>query len=228
MPLLFALQSTSPPTIDFAKAWDKAASAIEQSYYVRDLRKGDLVVSVDGRPFFPIESLKPDVGHSAVFVISRNGLALSKTVEVRQMPALGMFLEGMRRSAKTINLGRKKIGYLHLWTQASDDFKNELASEMYQKFRDTDAFILDLRDGFGGRPEGYGDPFFRPEVKLDWKFSGTTLHELYGYGKPLVVLINGGSRSAKEVLSFVFKKSGRATLIGANTAGNVLGTAARR
>ena len=37
-------------------------------------------------------------------------------------------------------------------------------------------------------------------------------------------MINGGSRSAKEVLSYVFKKSGRGTLVGQTTAGNVLGT----
>jgi carboxyl-terminal processing protease len=48
--------------------------------------------------------------------------------------------------------------------------------------------------------------------------------QLFGYGRPLVVLINGGSRSAKEVLSYIFKKSGRATLVGQKTAGNVLGT----
>ena len=82
--------------------------------------------------------------------------------------------------------------------------------------------ILDLRDGFGGRPEGYGDPFFRPDVKLDWKFPSSTTHELFGYQRPLVVIINGGSRSAKEVLSFIFKASHRAVLVGSNTAGNVL------
>jgi carboxyl-terminal processing protease len=38
------------------------------------------------------------------------------------------------------------------------------------------------------------------------------------------VLINGGSRSAKEILSFILKSSHRATLIGTTTAGNVLGT----
>jgi len=54
------------------------------------------------------------------------------------------------------------------------------------------------------------------------------MHQMLGYQKPLVLLINEGSRSAKEVLSYVFKKSRRATLIGSNTAGNVLGTSPMR
>jgi carboxyl-terminal processing protease len=86
--------------------------------------------------------------------------------------------------------------------------------------------ILDIRDGFGGRPEGYGDPFFRPEANLDWVYGagGANMKELFGYGRPLVVLINGGSRSAKEVFSAIIKKSKRAKLVGQTTAGNVLGT----
>lgn len=193
-----------------------------------DLRKGDLVQSIDGHPFSPIESLKPDVGKAAELQVKRGGQLLNKRVGVGSMNALGMFLTATKASARVIDEGGKKVGYMHLWTQATDDFKNEVANEVYGKLSHTDAFILDLRDGFGGRPEGYGDPFFRPEVKLDWIYLKSAMHELYGYGRPLVVLINGGSRSAKEVLSFIFKKSGRATLIGSNTAGNVLGTVPRR
>jgi carboxyl-terminal processing protease len=95
---------------------------------------------------------------------------------------------------------------------------------VYGPLRETDACILDLRDGFGGRPEGFADPFFRPEAKLEWKSPQLSYTELFGYQKPLVVLINGGSRSAKEVLSHILKTSKRATLIGSTTAGNVLGT----
>ena len=133
-------------------------------------------------------------------------------------------LDATIASEHIITSGKHKIGYVHLWTQANEKFATTLASLVYNQLQNTDAMILDLRDGFGGRPEGYGDPFFRPQVELDWKSTQTTQHELFGYQRPLVVLIYGGSRSAKEVLSFIFKKSKRATLIGSNTAGNVLGT----
>jgi carboxyl-terminal processing protease len=73
--------------------------------------------------------------------------------------------------------------------------------------KNTDALILDLRDGFGGRPYGFAEPFLRRSER-----------------RPLAVLINGGTRSAKEVLAHEFKKKGRGTLIGSTTAGHVLGT----
>ena len=120
----------------------------------------------------------------------------------------------------------KKIAYYHLWTMASAKFKDALEGFVYGKARDTDAFVLDIRDGFGGRPEGYGDPFFRPEADLEWTFGGanTGMKQLFGYGRPLIVIINPGSRSAKEVFSYIIKKSGRGVLVGDHTAGDVLGT----
>ena len=51
-----------------------------------------------------------------------------------------------------------------------------------------------------------------------------TQQELFGYQKPLVVIINKGSRSAKEVFAYIMKKSHRAILVGEKTGGNVLGT----
>ena len=54
------------------------------------------------------------------------------------------------------------------------------------------------------------------------------MKQLFGYGKPMVLVTNGGSRSAKEVFSFLMKKSKRATLVGSTTAGHVLGTTPAR
>jgi carboxyl-terminal processing protease len=42
------------------------------------------------------------------------------------------------------------------------------------------------------------------------------------YSKPLVVLINRGTRSGKEALAYSLQRSGRATLIGERTAGAFL------
>lgn len=189
------------------------------------LRKGDIVSKVNDKPFTPIDSLKPLIGNSGDLTVLRAGQTIHAKVSVSSDRATEMFLEASRESSRVIDDNGRKIGYFHLWTQASMSFRDALASAVYGKLRDTDAFILDIRDGFGGRPEGYGDPFFRPDVWLDWKDSPKSgYRELFGYGRPMVLLINGGSRSAKEVLSYVFKKSHRATLVGQTTAGNVLGT----
>lgn len=193
------------------------------------IRKGDVVQTVDGQPFSPVDSLKPRVGSEVVLQILRNHQVLSFKVKVQQEPCMEMFLNATKASSRIIDDNGRKIGYFHLWTQGNDSFKNALSSAVYGKLRDTDGFILDLRDGFGGRPEGYGDPFFRPEFWVDWNSGPKSgYRQLFGYQRPLVVLINSGSRSAKEMLSYAFKASHRATLVGRTTAGNVLGTYPQR
>lgn len=189
-----------------------------------DVRKGDLILRVNGQAFSPVDSLATLAGSTAQVVLKRGQETLTKSIEVKRQPALEMFLQGSSDSSRIVPSGSKKYGYFHLWTQASTKFRDELANAVYGRLKDTDAFILDLRDGFGGRPEGYADPFFRPEVTLEWGQGTAVSRQLFGYQRPLVVLINRGSRSAKEVLSYILKKSKRAVLIGTNTAGDVLGT----
>lgn len=194
-----------------------------------DMRKGDRMVSVNGKPFSPIEAFKESVGKKVKVVVRRAGKDLEKEVEVVSQRANAMFLEATRNSARIIELGGKKLAYVHLWTMSSEPMKDALAGLVYGRFKDTDGFILDIRDGFGGRPEGYGDPFFRPEATIEWKLGeNASMKQLFGYGRPLVVVINEGSRSAKEVFSYIMKKSGRATLVGSTTAGHVLGTTPQR
>ncbi len=188
------------------------------------LLAGDVVETVDGQPFSPIDSLKPLIGKDAKFVVRRGTEVREVTMPVKETEGMAMFLEATRNSSRIIEHQGKKYGYFHLWTMAKEEFKNALSSFVYGRAMQTDGFILDIRDGFGGRPEGYADPFFRPEVKLEWTINGNGVVQQFGYQKPLVLIINNGSRSAKEVLAFILKKSKRAILVGEPTGGNVLGT----
>lgn len=189
------------------------------------LMKGDVILSADGERFTPIDSIAAKVGKTVKLRVRRGSREFDANVEVSKSTGSDIFLEATRQSVKVIEHGGKKIGYIHLWTMLpSQAGRDVLHNAVYGKLRDTDAMILDIRDGFGGRPEGYGDPFFRPEVNLNWKMGDFDLRQLFGYGRPLVILINGGSRSAKEVFSYIMKKSKRAVLMGSTTAGHVLGT----
>ncbi|MHB8635235.1 MAG: S41 family peptidase [Fimbriimonadaceae bacterium] len=188
------------------------------------LRAGDRIVAADDASFGPIVSFAGKEGKPVQLTVERNTEKFTRMVTPDTEPMMDMFLAATRNSARLIQAKGKNFGYVHLWTQANDDFRRALASLVSGRFADTDAFILDLRDGFGGRPEGYADPFFRPGSKIRWDFVTSASTEHFGYDKPLVVLINGGSRSAKEILSYILKSSHRATLIGTRTAGNVLGT----
>lgn len=191
------------------------------------LRAGDLVLDADGSPFAPILSFVGKEGMAVKLDVKRKDERIAVTVKPEDERPLEAFLRATRDSARLIRAGNKSIGYVHLWTQANDDFRSTLAGLVTGRFADTDGFILDLRDGFGGRPEGFADPFFRPAFDIKWDYVGMQQTEHFGYSKPLVVLINGGSRSAKEMLSYILKNSHRATLVGTRTAGNVLGTGPR-
>lgn len=179
------------------------------------LEKGDLMLSVDGQPFSPVFAFQPDVGRTASIRFRRGGEDKEATVSVSSEDVLSMFLDGTRRSERAISLpDGRKFGYIHPWTLLNNDFRREVWSTVESKLGATDGFILDLRDGFGGRPDGFDSPFF-PASGSD---------STGGYTKPLVVLINSGSRSAREVLSYELRQRKRATLIGRKTAGFVLGT----
>ena len=66
------------------------------------------------------------------------------------------------------------------------------------------AFVLDLRGGLGG-----ADPSFLEVFRN-------------GYSGPLVVLIDGSTRSGKEWIAANLKLNRRATLVGSRTAGAFL------
>ena len=170
------------------------------------LRVGDLVERVDARPFTPVASLAASVGSDVTLHFRRAGKDSQASVKVGRAPAMRMFLDATLASRRTIERKGKRFGYIHLWTQGNDGFQKAL-TDAVAAARETDGFILDLRGGFGGYPYGYDAPFAKG-----------------AYEKPLVVIVDHGSRSAKEVLSYNLQKSGRATIVGERTAGAVLGT----
>lgn len=185
------------------------------------LRKGDRITMANNKPFAPVRSFE---GSSSVtLTLKRGSETLTKTVVPTKTPGINMFLQASQKSFRIIERDGKKIAYFHLWMMINDSFRTELNSAI-SKSIDTDAFILDIRDGFGGRPERFLDLFYIPGNRIDWNFGEMTTTQVMGYSKPLVMLVNEGSRSAKEVAAHVVKSSGRGTLVGKNTAGHVLGT----
>jgi carboxyl-terminal processing protease len=189
------------------------------------IQGGDVVVSADGTPFLSAASLRGKDGRKVNLVI-RRGDAPAYVVSVVPVKknALRAFLDATRESATVLNIGGRRIGYVHLWTMANDVFRNALDALILGKLHNTDGLILDLRDGYGGNPFGFSDVFLRPD--LSWEMQGNDGHRSIsytGYDRPMVVLINGGTRSAKEFLTYQFKAAHRATLIGTRTAGAFLG-----
>jgi len=193
------------------------------------LRDGDVIISAKGNPFQPIASFADSIGKKVQLSVKRplsNGttIDLNLSVTPSDSQCLDQFLEATRNSEKVIKYDGKNFGYIHVWTLTRPDFISTSNAAVLGKLYNTDGIIYDLRGGYGGRPEGYSDVFYKPEENIQWRSPSFSYVEHFGYTKPLVVLTDHLSRSAKEMLSEIFKNSKRATLIGQTTAGNVLGT----
>ena len=190
------------------------------------LLAGDRLLTADAKPFRSAGPFRGKENTSVQIKFRRNGEDKDRMVSIVPVKenVVRSYLEATRASARIIEVGNRRIGYVHLWTMANDEFKNLLDNLMLTKLHDTDGLILDLRDGYGGHPFGYMDVFSRPDVDWETQYSNrpkTVQHT--GYGKPIVALINEGTRSAKEFLSYQLKSSHRATLVGTQTAGAFLG-----
>jgi carboxyl-terminal processing protease len=89
-----------------------------------------------------------------------------------------------------------------------------------------DGLVLDLRDGYGACDLSDLDPFYRPKAAYPdlnaVNAAGIETKNRMIFDKPLVALINRGSRSGKELLAFGLKRSKRALLVGENSAGFLL------
>ncbi len=188
------------------------------------LKSGDVLLQVNDKPFQTAGSFRGFAKKPMTLIYRRNGEQQKTTITpIKENPLLS-FYKATERSIKTLTLDGKKIGYIHLWTMARDDFRALLEKAALDTLYNTEGLILDLRDGYGGRPQGYADPFFLPDVVMEQQPRGFVPREVKtGYGKPMVVLINKGTRSAKEFFAYEFKKTKRADLIGTTTAGAFLG-----
>jgi len=187
---------------------------------------GDRLVMADGAPFRSAGSFRGKESRPVEVQYKRANEQSLRSVAITpvRQNILRAFLDATESSARVLIVGGKRIGYIHLWTMANDSFRQALENLVVRRLHDTDGLILDLRDGFGGMPWNYADVFFRPDVTWEQKSRGSGLiTRNSGYNKPVVALINHGTRSAKEFFSYELKITRRATLVGTKTAGAFLG-----
>lgn len=190
------------------------------------IRIGDQIISVNGSPYIGQLSFKGTHGKAATVKLKRAGGEQSVTVKPVLRNDYAAYIEAIGKSVRTHKTSDgKKIGYVHVWCGGSDK-THDAIEEALDKLQHTDALIFDLRDGYGGNFFDDLDYFYRnpdgyPPFSTTFR-SGKRVTSNMVYSKPIVCLINGGSRSGKELLAYSLKKTKRATLVGENTAGAVL------
>jgi carboxyl-terminal processing protease len=195
---------------------------------------GDWIVEVNGRPFHPIRSFENEHGHEIEVTVQRSPSASSRhklkvtpiDTKERQM----FENDSLKHSKKPIDHKGHRFSYIRLWWLLG--WKMRGVFEAGIRYHDTEGIIIDIRDGFGGSPAyEYIHPFLKgglETITQEHIGRGRMGRSTVSYNRPVIVLINGGSRSGKELLAYYFKQTKRGLLIGERTAGYVCGGSYKR
>ncbi|NER79269.1 MAG: S41 family peptidase [Leptolyngbya sp. SIO1D8] len=193
------------------------------------LRSKDVIIKIDGESTEgmdlndAVSRIRGTVGSEVTLTISRDEETIDFTLTRARIE-----IHPVRYSVKESSEG--SIGYIRL-TQ----FSNNASGEMREAIEDLEAqevsgYILDLRSNPGGLL------YSSIEIARMWLDNGTIVSTVNRRGvvdeeaannraltdKPLVVLVDGGSASASEILSGALQDNDRAELVGTQTFGKGL------
>jgi carboxyl-terminal processing protease len=188
----------------------------------------DGIISADNEPFQPVASFRAKVGKQVVLTLRRADETMQVAVTPANIEPNRMFLDGMEASARVIEANRQRIGYVHVWSYAGSAYQQALERLLVEgALKDADALIWDLRDGWGGAIPDYLDLFnARAPTMQVINRNGASEFQNVKWRKPVAMLVNGGTRSGKEVLAYGFKKYHLGEVIGTRTEGAVLAATA--
>ena len=195
---------------------------------------GDRLVKVNGQPFHPIRSFQNKASQEAKLTIQR-GLSESTCRLIKVTPLdkkeRELFDIDTQARMKIIEHKGHRFSYIRLWWLGGRTMQRAL--DWGIDADKVEGIIIDIRDGFGAGPAvEYIEPFLKnSSVIVTHKEIGRTktsrstvkFEKIGNFEKPVIIIINGGTRSAKEILAYYFKKTKRGVLIGERTAGFVSG-----
>lgn len=205
-------------------------SPIEQTpAYEAGLLSGDVITSIDGQSTEGMELsdavslIRGPVNSQVQITVKRNDRPLEF-----ELTRARIEIHPVRYSVETGPEG--SVGYIRL-TQFSANAAAEMREAIQSlEERDVTGYVLDLRSNPGGLL------FSSIDIAEMWIEEGTIVstvdrdsvsdeevaHNQALTDRPLVVLVDGGSASASEILSGALQDNNRATLVGTQTFGKGL------
>ncbi len=190
------------------------------------LRRGQRIVSANGKPFHPIRSFEGTLGQAVTLAVQNSQSAddvIDIIVKPIEIDPQKLMMDALEASMKVIPVGEHKIAYAHFWSYAGERFHDRLKQEISDgTFKDANALIIDIRDGWGGANPEYLNLFnTRVPTMTSFDRDGRTTTFDTQWRKPVALLINGGTRSGKEIIAHGFKQFKLGPVVGSRTAGAV-------
>jgi carboxyl-terminal processing protease len=194
------------------------------------LKTGDEIVAADGAEFEPVKSFAGKAGQTVTLTIRRTAAGPTETLAVtpERIKPDDAYLAAIKESARIIPTEGRRIGYIRMWSYAGREYQHALEEAITSgPLKDADVLIWDLRGGWGGAQPSYLDLFDpRGPAMTVTRRSGKVDIVNARWRRPAVLLIDGGTRSGKEILAYGFKKYGFGPLVGTMTKGDVLAATA--
>jgi carboxyl-terminal processing protease len=193
------------------------------------LKAGDHIVEIDGKATHhmaeaeAVSLIRGQQGTRVTLTIKRTGASATQKVPIVR--------DNIITKAVKVEEMEGNIGYIRLSTFMSNEAGVEVKQAL-ERFKKKDGIILDLRGNPGGllpNAVDIGSMFIpsgpivqlvdRNGVKQSLKANGRPVVDA---DQPVVVLVDGGSASASEILAGALQDNKRATLIGTKTFGKGL------
>jgi carboxyl-terminal processing protease len=189
------------------------------------VKRGDQLIMADGEPFHSVRSLRDKAGKTVALEIRSRRGSPSRTVSIapRTIDPKKEWREAQVGGTRIREHQGRRIGYVPVWACAGVEVRELLLEAFAEPLAKADALVLDLRGGWGGCNPDHAalfDPAVPDLTRIDRE--GRKAVYSSAWRKPLVVLIDGGSRSGKEVVARALQRHRRAVLVGERTAGAVL------
>jgi carboxyl-terminal processing protease len=194
------------------------------------VKSGDFIVQIDGKPIMgmtladAVEKMRGKVGAPVKLTIRRQGAA--EPIEMKIVRDI-IKIQSVRSRVEGGN-----IGYLRITTfnqNTFDALKDAIAKIQKESGNKLMGYVIDLRNNPGGLLDqaiSVSDAFLdkgeivstrgrnTDDIKRDYATPGDLTK-----GLPLVILINGGSASAAEIVSGALQDHRRAILMGTRSFG---------
>lgn len=189
----------------------------------------DIIVKIDG-----VDTKGMEVNDAVELIRGKPGSKVTLTIQRQQgetnyeLVRAKIKIHPVKASLENTQIG--KVGYIRL-TQFSAQASQEMRDALEDlESKNVDGYVLDLRSNPGGLL------YASIDIARMWLQEGTIVSTVDRQGesdrkwasdnaitdKPLVVLIDGGSASASEILSGALQDNKRAVLVGTQTFGKGL------